>query len=228
MIKPQKERIDDMDCGEPKEKGYNVYQARLYSITDELVGKNTFIEKEDAIQYIFSCFEHEHDSPYFSRSIIRSIDPILKAWISPWGVDNPKALLYEDNGNNTDIWKATFYEMGDTVIISKIRDEAVPLEQLEKEMVLLNAFYVVMSCHEAGQPEDRFIISKIHRNKKFNLAVVGESYEQLVKSSRPRPDEKLEDIYKHLLEQDAAETQRINDAQLRRKRKKNEEYTGMI
>lgn len=211
-------RYADMESGSnPPKKGYNIYQARLYSIADELIGKKAFIEREEAAQYIFSCFEHEHDGPYFSRGIIRSIDPILKAWISPWGVDNPKALLYEDNGITTDQWKTTFYEMGDTVILSKPHNGAVPLEQLEKEMVVLNAFYVVVSCHEAGQPEDRFVISEIHRNNRFQLAVIGENREQLIASNQPQPGEKAEEVYKHLLSEDAAETQRINDTQCRRR-----------
>jgi|GEM_PF-6433966 len=217
-------RYRDMgNSSNQKEKGYNVHQARLYSITDMLVAKETFIEREEAIQYIFSCFGHEHDGPCFSRGIIRSIDPVLRAWVSPWGVDNPNALLYEGSGTNTDMWKYAYYDMGDAFMSSTTRNEAVPLEQLEKEMLVLNAFYAVASCHEAEQPEDCFMISGIHRNNKFRLTVIGESRDQLVASSRLRPGEKLEDRYRHLLEQDVAETQRLNDMQWERKRRDRED-----
>ena len=204
----------------PKQKkGYNVYQTRLYSITDELVGKKNFVEQKEAETYILSNFNREHDGPLFSRGIIRSIDPVLKVWISPCGMDNPKALLYESE-QITDQWKTTFYEMGDTIISSSIYNKAIPLELLAKQMALLNAFYVVVSCHEVGTPDDCFIISEIHRNEIFNLTIMGESYEKIIEGSKLRPDERLEDVYKHLLDEDTAETQRINAVAAKRSQKR--------
>lgn len=78
-----------------KPKGYNVHQMRLYSITDDLVTKQTFIEHDEAKEFILESFADEHDGPLYSRGSIRSLDPISKGWIVPQAMNNPKALLFE-------------------------------------------------------------------------------------------------------------------------------------
>ncbi|OJU18680.1 MAG: hypothetical protein BGN88_09415 [Clostridiales bacterium 43-6] len=188
-----------------KPKGYNVFQARLYNITDDIYSKVTFINKEEAIKHILDSFTQDAYGQLFARGVIRTIDPCLSQWIVPWSVDNNKALLFIEDEYIIDSWKITFYDMGDDIILLQEVDNNPTEEKLRKQMVYLNAFYVVVSCKEIGCSE-RFVIARTYRNNKFSINILNFD----PKATKLKPDETLEDRYKHLIDQDAKETERIN------------------
>ena len=107
-----------MKCN-TKPRGYNIFQARIYSITDELNVKKTFLIKHKAIQYIMDFFKKENDGQLFSRGVIRTIDPNLRVWIVPWSIDNPNALLVDEKNTVIDAWRTTFHDMGDAILLSR-------------------------------------------------------------------------------------------------------------
>ena len=82
-------------------------------------------------------------------------------------------------------------------------------------MMALNAFYAVVSCHEAGSSE-RFVITRTYRNKRFTLQLLNYNPE----SCKLKPGETLEQRYQHLLEEDAAETESINSMRSRQIKEK--------
>lgn len=188
-----------------KPKGYNIFQARIYTITDELSVKTTFLSKPKAIQYIMDFFRKENDGQLFSRGVIRTIDPVLRVWIVPWSIDNPNALLLDEKNTVIDAWRTTFYDMGDAVLLSRTYENDISEEQIEKQMMALNAFSAVVACHEAG-PSERFVITRTYRNKRFSLHYLNYNPE----AGKLKPGETLEQRYQHLFDEDAAETERIN------------------
>ena len=193
-----------MKCN-TKPKGYNVFQARIYTITDELSVKTAFINKSKATQYIIDFIKKEREGQIIARGVIRTIDPVLQAWIVPWSMDNPNAFLLDEKSAVIDAWRTTFYDMGDAVIITKTYEEEISEELIEKQMLVLNAFYAVVSCHEVGH-SDKFIITRTYRNSHFSLQLLNYNPE----SCKLKPEETLEQRYQHLLEEDVAETESIN------------------
>lgn len=194
-----------MACAGKEKKGYNVYQARLYTITDELAIKHSFIDQEEARQFLFDFIQDEKNGPLFARAIIRCIDPVLKSWIVPWGIDNPKALLLDEDQAVIDHWRVTFYDMGDFVILKKESNEPIDEKMIQLLMMTNNAFYAVVSCQEVGNV-GRFIISRKYLNKAFNLSVMDYDEKRVLKQQQ----EPLEECYKKLLDLDMDETKRIN------------------
>ncbi len=185
-------------------KGYNVFQARIYTITDDINEKITFMSKSRAIRHIQDSFNQERNGQLIARGVIRTIDPILRVWTVPWSVDNPHASLMDVDNAVVDLWKTTFYNMGDAVILSKTYEEEISENQLEKQMIALNAFYVVVSCHEIGMPE-RFVIAQTYRNKHFSLKILNYNPD----ASKLKQGETLEQRYQQLLDEDNKETELI-------------------
>lgn len=148
-----------------QQKGYNIYQARLYTITDEIALKNTYLEEQEAKDVLFKYFKDETLGSTFSRAVIRRIDPVLKAWIVPWSTDNPSALLIDEDNVIIDKWRITLYDMGDNIMDmqeseSSIRQKTAqvmmlsvnafiplsPAENPETTAVLLSAAFIVIKC----------------------------------------------------------------------------------
>ena len=186
-------------------KGYNVYQARLYTITDEIVLKTTYIEEQEAKDVLLKYLNDENIGPTFARAVIRRIDPCLKSWIVPWSIDNPSALLVDEDNAAIDKWRITLYDMGDNIIDIKESQSTISEKTAQSMMFSVNAFYAVISCHES-ESHDRFIISRTYRNKMFNLYVMDYDPEK-IKAQQKEP---LEVCYARLLQQDREETERIN------------------
>lgn len=195
-----------------EKKGYNVYQARLYTITDELALKECYIEEENAKNALLGYFKEEHEGPLYVRAVIRCIDPVLKAWIVPWSIDNPSALLLDEENTLVVRWRITLYNMGDEVITSQESTVGISEKKVRVLMLSVNAFYAVVSCQDASM-RDRFIVSRTYRNQMFNLHVTDFDPEQLEKQKQ----EPLEMCYEKLLRQDAEETARINAERAERK-----------
>lgn len=194
-----------MSAPEQKKKGYNIYQARLYTITDEIALKTTLVDIAEAQELLLGYFKQEQEGPLYARAVIRTINPVLKEWIIPWSVDNSSALLLNEETALIERWRITLYDMGDKVISSKEATEPISEQYARVYMMSANAFYSVISCQEAGTP-NHFIISRTYRNKVFNLQVMGADPQRLQEQQK----EPLEKCYERLLQEDAEETARIN------------------
>ena len=191
--------------GNTKDKGYNVYQARLYTITDEIAYKTAFIDRKEAEEYLFEHFKDEHKGALFARAVIRTIDPNLVSWIVPWSVDNPNALLIDEENTAIESWRINYYNMGDFLIKSEKYNKPISKNRIMFNMMNMNAFYATVSCCEIGSP--KYIISKTYRNMAFNLSLIQDDAAKARMKDTSIP---LEEKYKKLIEQDAEETMKIN------------------
>lgn len=197
---------------ETEPKGYNVFQARLYTITDELAVKQCYIDIEEAKEMLLDCFKDERFGLQFARAVVRCIDPVLKSWIVPWSADNPKAALLDEGVSVVDRWRIALYDMGDKLFCTKTADQPITEQMAQVMMMSENAFYSVISCHEIGDQE-HFVICRTYRNAMFNLTVVDDDPERLERQK----NEPLEICYQRLLKEDAEETERINAERARRR-----------
>lgn len=187
------------------DKGYNAYQARLYTITDELALKTAFTERSIAEEYLLDYFKDEHEGVLYARAVIRTIDPNRISWIVPWSVDNPNALLIDEENTAIDSWRVNFYDIGDILIKSDKYNKPISKNHIMFDMMNMNAFYATISCREIGRKN--YIISKTYRNKAFNLLLIQDEDAKALINDTSIP---LEEKYKKLIEQDVEETKRIN------------------
>lgn len=167
----------------PGQKGYNIYQTRVYSIMDQLEVKNNFIDFDKAWEYIWSLFKDEHYGVTYFRGIIRRIDPFLSQWLvaEKGGVNNPDALLLDPQNTLIDKWKYTYYSHNDELMDSEIFNEKISDEILQKQMKLRNCMYIIIAGHEIGSPKNRCQIIEQVLNKSFRIFVFTEK----------KPDTKL-------------------------------------
>ncbi len=187
------------------QKGYNIYQARLYTITDQLAAKKTFIDKKEAEDYSLGYFKDEQDGALIARAVIRTIDPLCSAWLAVWSVDNPNAILCNEDSTSIVSWRINYYDKSDIQIETEYFTTPVSKMYIIANMIKKNVFYVTVSCCENGHT--RSIISKTYRNKFFNLflTVDEDTIARINNTNIP-----LEEKYKSLIEQDMEETDRIN------------------
>lgn len=196
--------------GKRTNKGYNIYQLRMYSVRDELFSKENYIDHESAKRKLLQYLEDEHNGPACSRGIIRKLDPIRKSWVVPTGINNPHALLLNPEEAVVEEWKLTLYDMGDRIIESARFSTAVTDKQAELVMLNKNAFYGVVSAREPGQ--QNFIISRIQLNEQFHVRVLNPTPAKHQDPHIPKSGENLALIYAKALAEDRAETERLKEA----------------
>lgn len=187
-----------------KKKGYNVHQVRLYSITDELVSKNAFIDLEEAKQELFNYFKDEHYGKIYARGTIRAIEPNLEAWVVLFSVENPDALLFSNDEETVESWQVNYYDFSDFLIKSVKYDKPVPKKFIMISMLKMNAFYATVSCREMGN--ERYILADTYHNEAFNLTLIKDDAANARIKDESVP---LEIRFKNLTEKDAEETRKI-------------------
>lgn len=202
--------IIDKDYQEDREP-INIFQARVYAVTDHLAFKQTFASRKQAMEHIDYLLNDERYGTTYSRWAIRTIDPILKAWIVYKTAENPKALKPGTSDDLIDKWKLTFYDMGDALFTSKTYYERPAMDYIKRMLVATNSFYCTLSIHEVGTVEERFMIEFIVMNKDFRLQVISDhDLEAQHKKELENQTQPLEEIYEHLYEEDRQESERIN------------------
>lgn len=167
------------------QKGYNVHQARLYSITDELVSKKAFINPDEALKHLISNMDDEKHGQLLSRGVMRVLDPLTGGWVVPKSIPNPKALLFDSTSILAEDWKIAFYDMGDCFMGSEVLGTEPSEETMELWMLNKNAFYCVLSGRSEGDADARFVVAKILHNKNFNLQVHGPGPRTIRKGQNP-------------------------------------------
>ena len=192
-----------------KPKGYNVHQVRLYSLTDELVSKEAFVDESVADKALADYLSDEQNGPLYSRGCIRCLDPILRGWVVRNEINNPKALLFDPDQTEAEEWRVTLYDMGDNPIASHCTATQPTEKDVNLALLTHNAFNCVISAREPGST--RFVVVKIQINHGFNLSVSGKDGRP-VKPYMPKHGENLALVYAKALAQDQAETKRILDA----------------
>ena len=189
----------------------NVFQARVYTVTDHLALKQAFTSEKEAMQVISGFIDDEHYGATYSRWTIRVIDPYLKVWKIHQLAENPKAIKGNEQEQITDKWRVTFYDMGDAKFIRKTYAEQPDLVEIKKMLITSNSFYCTISIHDEGTAEGRYLITSMIVNKDFHIEIQAD-YDIVAhhEESLKNPKEPLEKIYEHLFIEDAKETMQIN------------------
>lgn len=189
----------------------NVFQARVYTVTDHLALKQSFVSEKEAMEVIGGLLGDERYGATYSRWTIRVIDPFLKMWKVHHLVENTKAIKGNEQEQITDKWRVTFYDMGDAKFIRKEYTEQPDHERIKKMLITSNSFYCIISIHEEGTAEGRYIITSMIVNKDFHIGIQSD-YDIVAhhEESLKNQTEPLEKIYEQLFLEDAMETQQIN------------------
>lgn len=189
----------------PDMPGYNVYQARLYTIENQLAYKRTYVDAREAEDALLRYMEDQQKGHAYSRGVIRCLDPGTCGWIIYRSIPNPNAGFFDPSETPAEEWELSFYGMEDQCIqVARFHRE--PNEtHLKVCMITFGAVYAVLAAHGLGATGKQFLVVKIFHNRYFNLHLFKTAEAQCPVHSA----EELMERYHRALEQDQEETERI-------------------
>lgn len=197
-----------MNNMKPEETNAELYQTRIYSIDDELVEKRAFTSYEAAVKAATAPFSNEAHGQTIARSCVRVLNPDVRGWLVTRAFPNTNAAFFEAENAVVDVWRYRFYSMGDELMAEQTAAFAAPEETIQLAFATLNAFYCTVSCHEKGTAQHLFMLT--------SPMVVNHSFHLYTQQNRPEMNEaELDALFEDTLQNDYAETQRIQKRRAR-------------